>query len=86
MLRDYVIMHAHFPAGTNTIPHAHGKLEEVFIALSSMEMNVDNTSFHLDVGDIIVAEPGESHSFSADPKSDGKILAIKFPNLKHDKI
>ncbi|MDH4214349.1 MAG: cupin domain-containing protein [Candidatus Thorarchaeota archaeon] len=74
------------PAGSKTSPHIHKKLEEVFVALSSLEMYIDATHIQLEVGDIVIAEPGESHSFSAYPSSQGKILAIKLPNLKEDKI
>ncbi|MFW9961587.1 MAG: cupin domain-containing protein [Candidatus Thorarchaeota archaeon] len=74
------------PAGTKTSPHIHKKLEEVFVALSSLEMHVDEIHIQLGVGDIVIAEPGESHSFSAYPLSEAKLLAIKFPNLKDDKI
>jgi len=74
------------PAGAKTSPHIHKKLEEVFVALSSLEMHVDDMHIQLEVGDIVVAEPGESHSFSAHPLSEAKLLAIKFPNLKDDKI
>jgi quercetin dioxygenase-like cupin family protein len=74
------------PTGTRTAPHSHSVLEEVFVALSSLEIIVNDNSFQLNEGDIVIAEPGESHSFSASSTSKGKILAIKFPNLKHDKI
>jgi len=73
------------PAGTGTVPHIHSELEEVFVALSPLEMVVSDTTFQLDVGDVVLAEPGESHSFSAYSSSDGQVLAIKFPNLKNDK-
>ncbi len=74
------------PAGAKTSPHIHNKLEEVFVALSSLEMHVDETHIQLEVGDIVIAEPGESHSFLAYPLSEAKLLAIKFPNLKDDKV
>jgi quercetin dioxygenase-like cupin family protein len=73
-------------AGTTTTPHAHAILEEVFIALSRLEISVSGISYHLEPGDIVLAEPGEPHYFSAHPKEDGKVLAIKLPNLKDDKI
>ena len=74
------------PAGARTVPHFHKELEEVFVAMNSLEIQVDDTSIQLEVGDIVVAEPGERHSFSAYPSSEGKVLAIKFPNLIEDKV
>jgi len=74
------------PAGTGTSPHTHNELEEVFVALNSLELHVDDFTIQLEVGDIVVAEPGETHSFSAYPAIEGNVLAIKFPNLKEDKV
>ena len=74
------------PPGTKTSPHIHKKLEEVFVALSHLEMHINDAHIQLEVGDIVIAEPGESHSFSAYPLSEAKLLAIKFPNLKDDKV
>ena len=74
------------PAGTVTAPHAHAELEEAFVALTTLSMHIDDRTLHLEPGDIVLVEPGEKHSFSASKNSESRVLAIKFPNLKNDKI
>jgi quercetin dioxygenase-like cupin family protein len=74
------------PAGTSTSPHSHGKLEEVFIAWTSLTLHINDEIFHLNAGDIALVEPHERHSFTASPNSEAKVVAIKLPNLKDDKI
>jgi quercetin dioxygenase-like cupin family protein len=73
-------------AGTRTEPHRHEKLEEVFVALSNLRMFVDSVEYHLENGDVVLVAPNESHSFEALEDSTARILAIKFPNLKNDKV
>ncbi len=74
------------PAGTVTAPHAHAELQEAFVALTALSMHVDDRKLHLELGDIVLVDPGEKHSFSASKNSESSVLAIKFPNLKNDKI
>lgn len=74
------------PNGQSTNPHTHELLQESFVALNRVRMNVDDESFILDIGDIVLVEPGEAHSFKAEFGEDAQIIAIKFPNLKSDKI
>lgn len=74
------------PAGVSTTPHSHGSLEEVFVAWTSLDLHVDDKTFHLASGDIALVEPGESHSFSSHSNKACRVLAIKFPNLKDDKM
>jgi quercetin dioxygenase-like cupin family protein len=64
------------PAGTATTPHTHNELEEVFVALSSLEISVANTSINLELGNTVLAEPCESHSFSAYPDSPSLSFAL----------
>jgi quercetin dioxygenase-like cupin family protein len=73
------------PAGVSTTPHSHGELEEVFIAWTSLDLHVNERTFHLAPGDIALIEPGENHSFTASLKNECRLMAIKFPNLKDDK-
>ena len=73
-------------AGTKTEPHKHGKLEEVFVILSDMKMYIDSTMYELGKGDVVLVAPNESHSFEAPENSSASIMAIKFPNLKNDRI
>jgi quercetin dioxygenase-like cupin family protein len=49
-------------------------------------LHINDEIFHLNVGDVALVEPHEKHSFTALPKSEAKVVAIKFPNLKDDKI
>ena len=44
-------------------PHAHEKLEEVFIAITDINMYVNETCFNLKAGDVVIVSPGETHSF-----------------------
>ncbi|MHA1637456.1 MAG: cupin domain-containing protein [Candidatus Thorarchaeota archaeon] len=74
------------PKGQSTSPHSHEFLQEAFVSLNRVRMNVDEASFILDNGDIVVVDPDESHSFKAEFGVDVTIIAIKFPNLKSDKI
>ena len=72
--------------GERSAPHAHAELEEVFVALSDMILYVDSEKYRLNTGDIVLVEPNEMHSFEGSSHELGRMLAIKFPNLKTDKI
>ncbi|TFG34558.1 cupin domain-containing protein [Candidatus Thorarchaeota archaeon] len=74
------------PAFTKTSSHRHEVLEEVFIALNPLKMNVNNTIIDLKIGDIVLVEPNELHSIENNSSEDAMLLAIKIPNLKNDKI
>ncbi len=74
------------PKGMKTSPHLHRDLEEFFVALTPLTVEIGGESRVLDAGDVAVAEPGEAHSFRAPADIDARLLAIKAPNLKDDKI
>ena len=63
--------------GSNSSPHGHEHLEEVFMALTNIRVKVDEEMIDLEDGDVLVVEPGDSPA---------RLLAMKFPNLKDDKI
>jgi len=67
-------------------PHAHEHLEEVFIAMTEIRIFINNTRYDLREGDVVVVEPGEAHCFQTEIDKTGRILALKFPNIKDDKI
>ena len=67
-------------------PHAHEKLEEVFIAITDINMYVNETCFNLKAGDVVIVSPGETHSFEITSDKLGRIIALKFPNIKDDKV
>ena len=73
-------------AGTKTEPHAHGELEEIFVVLSDMKMIIDSAEYELEKGDVVLVSPNETHSFEAAADSSASIIAIKFPNLKDDRV
>ena len=73
------------PANTETTPHAHESLEEIFVALSPLSMIVNEIQFDLVPGDLLLVEPDEFHSIKADKEGDSSLIAIKCPNLKNDK-
>ncbi len=67
-------------------PHSHNHLEEVFIALTKIRIIVNDAYFDLKEGDVVVVQPGEAHSFETEIDQAGQILALKFPNIKDDKV
>ncbi len=74
------------PAGIQTKPHAHEVLQELFIALTPLTMIVDEEQFDLVPGDLLLVDPKEFHSIKASKSEDSKLVAIKCPNMKQDKI
>lgn len=72
--------------GIETDPHAHKHLEEAFIIMNKTRMGVGDTILNLEEGDVVLAQPGEPHWFIAPDGNDVTVIAIKFPNLKQDKI
>ncbi len=73
-------------AGEITEPHAHGELEEVFVMLSNLKMKIDSVEYELEKGDVALVYPNESHGFEAYADTPASIIAIKFPNLKSDRV
>ena len=73
-------------AGTKSEPHAHGELEEIFVVLSDMKMKIDSLEYELQKGDVVLVSPNETHSFEAALDSPASMIAIKFPNLKDDRV
>ena len=73
------------PACTQTDPHAHEELEELFIVLTPLVIVVDEKEISLSPGDLLMVEPNEFHSIRAPLNEEGKLVAIKCPNLKDDK-
>ena len=67
-------------------PHAHEQLEEVFVAMTKIRMFINDTRYDLHEGDVVIVAPNEAHSFETEPNETGRILALKFPNLKDDKV
>ena len=72
--------------GSKSSPHGHEFLEEVFLALTEIRVQVDSETIELAEGDVLVAGPGEMHSFEVIGDKPARLLAMKFPNLKEDKI
>jgi quercetin dioxygenase-like cupin family protein len=69
-----------------TSPHAHEHLEEVFVAMSAISIYINDIYHELHEGDVVIVDPGETHSFETKGKRSGRILALKFPNIKDDKV
>jgi len=72
--------------GTGTEPHKHETLEEIFVVLSDLTMIIDSVDYELEKGDVVLVAPNEFHSFEAPKHSSASLIAIKFPNLKDDKV
>ena len=72
--------------GSISAPHGHEHLEEVFIALTKIRVHVDDMTYDLDEGDMIVVGPGEMHSFEGLDNNEARFIAMKFPNLRDDKF
>ena len=73
-------------AGKKSEPHAHGELEEIFVIISDMTMIIDSVEHELEKGDVVLVSPNETHSFEATADSPASMIAIKFPNLKDDRV
>ena len=56
------------------------------MALTEIRIYVDDAHFDLDDGDVVVVDPGEMHSFEVPGKTQARLLAMKFPNIKDDKV
>jgi len=80
------VIHVEINGNGKSSPHSHEYLEEVFIVLSKMLIHINDTTHELDEGDVILVEPGEAHSFETLTNQSGRIIALKFPNLKDDKV
>ena len=72
--------------GSKSSPHGHEHLEEVFMALTRIRVQVDKETIDLENGDVLVVDPGEMHSFEVIGDTTARLLAMKFPNLQDDKI
>ncbi|MFW9918766.1 MAG: cupin domain-containing protein [Candidatus Thorarchaeota archaeon] len=71
---------------TKTSPHSHTMLDEAFIFLNRTRMGVGQDIFEIETGDVVIVEKGEKHWFESYPDEDIRIIAVKLPNLKDDKI
>jgi mannose-6-phosphate isomerase-like protein (cupin superfamily) len=74
------------PGGMKTDAHKHERLEEVFFFVDSARMGVGNQLLQLEQGDVVIVEPGEAHWFETEEHREVRIIAIKLPNLKKDKV
>ena len=74
------------PQAMKTAPHLHEEIEEVFVALTSLTLEINEERMELNAGDVVVAEAGEVHRFHAQEGKDARVLAIKVPNIKDDKV
>lgn len=80
------VIHVEIIGDGKSSPHYHEDLEEVFIVLSEILIYINDIPYELDEGDVILVEPGEAHSFETMADQNGRIIALKFPNLKDDKV
>jgi mannose-6-phosphate isomerase-like protein (cupin superfamily) len=85
-LQNGGFIYVKIPGGMKTDPHAHGTLEEVFIIMNKTKMGVGDQLLDVDEGDVVLVEPEEAHWFETPEGDDVVIIAIKFPNLKDDKM
>lgn len=85
-LQNGGFIYVRIPGGMQTDPHTHGTLEEVFIIMNKTKMGVGNHILDVDEGDVVLVEPREPHWFETPEGADVVVIAIKFPNLKNDKV
>jgi mannose-6-phosphate isomerase-like protein (cupin superfamily) len=85
-LQNGGFIYVRIPGGMKTDPHAHGTLEEIFIIMNKTMMGVGDQLLDVNQGDVVLVEPGEAHWFETPEGDDVVVIAIKFPNLKDDKI
>ena len=83
--KNGMFIHVSIPAGTRSTPHRHNTLEEVFIAIDSFILGIENERFELVHGDVVLVEPGEGHWIEAPQDHDVRLIAIKLPNIEDDK-
>ncbi len=74
------------PEGMKTTPHAHEYLEELFIPMNRTRMGIDDSVIELEKGDVVLVASNEKHWFETYSNERVRVIAIKFPNLKDDKI
>jgi len=79
-------IHVTIPPKVKTKPHAHALLQEVFIALSPLKVIVDSNEYSLGVNDLIMVDSNEYHSIENPLNQEANVIAVKFPNLKEDKV
>ena len=85
-LKNGGFIYVKIPGGMKTHPHAHEILEEVFIIMNKTKMGVGDQLLDVDQGDVVLVEPREAHWFETPEGNDVVVIAIKFPNLKDDKM
>jgi quercetin dioxygenase-like cupin family protein len=99
-LKNGGFIYVKIPGGMKTHSHAHEILEEVFIIMNRTKMGVGGQLLDVDEGDVVLVEPGEAHWFETPEGDDAGeahwfetpegddvvVIAIKFPNLKDDKM
>ena len=85
-LKNGGFIYVKIPGGMKTHSHAHEILEEVFIIMNRTKMGVGGQLLDVDEGDVVLVEPGEAHWFETPEGDDVVVIAIKFPNLKDDKM
>ena len=65
--------------------HYHRQQTEVFYALNNLGYFIVNgENIKLEVGDLLLVEPGENHTVANDNSEEFKFLAIKLDNNKKD--
>ncbi len=84
-LDNGMFIYVKIPAGMKTRPHRHNILEEVFIAIDSLTIGVNDIPYSLEEGDVVLVEPGESHWFRSPEDRSARMIAIKLPNIEDDK-
>ena len=65
--------------------HYHENLDEVVIFLNKCKMKVEEKIYELGAGDLVIFRPGDKHEFISEYE-DSKLIAIKLPNLRRDRI
>ncbi|MBZ0301813.1 MAG: AraC family ligand binding domain-containing protein [Anaerolineae bacterium] len=69
-------------------PHAHQAQTEIYlVARGSAQIRVEQASFDLSAGDIVVIEPGEAHTFlSSSPDYFHYVIHAPGPTGQVDKV
>jgi quercetin dioxygenase-like cupin family protein len=80
------VIYVRIPGGHRTEPHSHMSLEEIFVIMNMTRMGINETVYNFEEGDVILVEPGEPHWFETPDEKDVVFIAMKFPNLKNDKV
>jgi mannose-6-phosphate isomerase-like protein (cupin superfamily) len=74
------------PQGNKVAKHHHEGLDEVLFFLTEGIVKTDQGEFNFEPGDSMVLKKGENHEIHPKDDQEARLIAVKLPNHKEDKI